>query len=401
MSSNYATNAPKKNTRPVLIGVAIIAVIIAAWGVFTRLTAHAKLRDLTATEAVIAVAVMTPKPSDSVGELILPGDLQAFADAPIYARTSGYVKQRLADIGEQVKAGQLLAELDTPEADQQMRQAEADLATAQANATLATATAKRWADLRASDAVSPQEADEKAGDASAKTALLASAQANMQRFRDLQSFKRITAPFAGVITARNTDIGALVTTGSSGQELFRVADTQTLRIYVNVPQSSAREIKIGAEATLNLIDRPEQTFTAKVIRTSRALDSTSRSLRVELNLDNRTIKLLPGAYARVHFPISTSATQLRLPVNTLLFRKEGMQVATVDANNKVQLKSIVIAQDFGNEVVVGSGLAPQDRVIVNPPDSLIEGQTVRLSDSATNKSTDQPAEKSAAKEAAK
>jgi len=401
MSSNYATNAPKKNTRPVLIGVAIIAVIIAAWGVFTRLTAHAKLRDLTATEAVIAVAVMTPKPSDRVGELILPGDLQAFADAPIYARTSGYVKQRLADIGEQVKAGQLLAELDTPEADQQMRQAEADLATAQANATLATATAKRWADLRASDAVSPQEADEKAGDASAKTALLASAQANMQRFRDLQSFKRITAPFAGVITARNTDIGALVTTGSSGQELFRVADTQTLRIYVNVPQSSAREIKIGAEATLNLIDRPEQTFTAKVIRTSRALDSTSRSLRVELNLDNRTIKLLPGAYARVHFPISTSATQLRLPVNTLLFRKEGMQVATVDANNKVQLKSIVIAQDFGNEVVVGSGLAPQDRVIVNPPDSLIEGQTVRLSDSATNKSTDQPAEKSAAKEAAK
>lgn len=397
MSSNYASTPPNKNTRPVLIGVTLVAIVIAAWGIFSRLSAHAKLRELTATEAVIAVAVMTPKPSDIAGELILPGDLQAFADAPIYARTSGYVKQRLVDIGEQVKAGQLLAELDTPEVDQQMRQAEADLATAQANATLANATAKRWADLRASDAVSPQEADEKAGDASAKTALLASAQANMQRFRDLQNFKRITAPFAGVVTARNTDIGALVTTGGSGQELFRVADTQTLRIYVNVPQSSAREVKIGSEATLNLIDRPDQIFTAKVIRTSRVLDSTSRSLRVELNLDNRTVKLLPGAYARVHFPISTSATQFRLPVNTLLFRKEGMQVATVDTNNKVHLKSIEIAQDFGNEVVVGSGIAPQDRVIVNPPDSLVEDQTVRLSDKAPEK----PTEKSAAKEAAK
>lgn len=371
------TPEARRKRRPVFI-IAAVAASIAVWGIGSRIAAKTRLRDLTAAESIASVAVITPKPGGDSGDLILPGDLQAFTDAPIYARTSGYVKQRLVDIGDQVSAGQLLAELDTPEVDQQLRQAEADLATAQANATLADATAKRWADLRASEAVSPQEADEKIGDAAAKTALLAAARANLQRLRDLQGFKRITAPFAGVVTARNTDIGALVSTGGNGLELFRIAATQTLRIYVNVPQANARDIKIGADATLQLIDRPDQQFTAKVVRTARALDPASRSLRVELNLDNRTIKLLPGAYARVHFSLPTSATQLRLPINTLLFRKDGMQVAIVDKDNHIQLRAVTIAQDFGNEVAIDSGVTPHDRVLLNPPDSLVQGQTVHV-----------------------
>ncbi|MET0379867.1 MAG: efflux RND transporter periplasmic adaptor subunit [Spongiibacteraceae bacterium] len=366
------------SSKRLLVIVAAIALLVAAVGIFSRLRAHSRLADLTAVEAITTVAVMSPTPGGAEGELILPGDMQALKDAPIYARTSGYVKTRLVDIGDQVKAGQVLAELDTPEVDQQMQQAAADLATAQANASLAQATAKRWSDLRATDAVSPQEADEKIGDAAAKAALLNAAKANLQRLRELQGFKRITAPFAGVVTARNTDVGALISAGGSGLELFRVADVQTLRIYINVPQANARDIKVGTEATLQLIERPDQTFPAKIVRTARALDSTSRSLRVELNLDNRTVKLLPGAFVRVHLPVPTGATQLRLPVNTLIFRKEGPQVAAVDANSQVQLKTVAIVQDFGNEFAIGSGITPQDRIIINPPDSLVQGQTVRI-----------------------
>lgn len=369
-------NSP--SNRRLVIGIAVVAAVVAATGITWRMVAQARLHELTAHEAITTVAVMTPQAGGGDGELILPGDLQAYADAPIHARTSGYVKQRFVDIGDQVKQGQLLVELDKPELDQEMRQAEADLATAQANAALANATTRRWEDLRSSEAVSPQEADEKSGDAAAKNALLAAAKANVERLRDLQNFKRIVAPFDGVITARNTDIGALVNIGGSGPELFRVADTRTLRIYINVPQANAREIKIGTEARLTLIERPDQTFTAKVVRTSHALDPATRSLRVELNLDNRTVKLLPGAYARVSLPVSTSATQLRLPVNTLLFRKDGPHVATLDAQGRVQLKAIAIVQDFGNEVAIGAGLTPHDRVVINPPDSIAEGQQVRV-----------------------
>lgn len=369
---------PHSSHKRLLLSIAVIAAAVAAFGIFSRLTAHSRLTDLTAAEAITTVAVMTPITGGAAGELILPGSMQAIQDAPIYARTSGYVKTRLVDIGDQVKAGQLLAELDTPEVDQQMQQTAADLATAEANATLAQATARRWSDLRATDAVSPQEADEKIGDAAAKVALLNAAKANLQRLRELQGFKRITAPFAGIVTARNTDVGALVSAGGGGPELFRVADMQTLRIYINVPQANARDIKVGTEATLQLIERPDQTFPAKVIRTARALDPTSRSLRVELNLDNRNVKLFPGAFVRVHLPVPTGATQLRLPVNTLLFRKEGPQVAIVDANQQVQLKAVTIVQDFGNEFAIGGGITPQDRIIINPPDSLVQGQPVRV-----------------------
>jgi len=369
---------PQKSPRRLLLIVGAVALAVALTGIGLRLLAEARLRDLTADEAIATVAVVAPVPGGAEAELVLPGDLRAFAEAPIYARTNGYVKQRFVDIGDAVKKGQVLAELDTPEVDQQMRQAEADLATAQANARLANATAKRWEDLRSSEAVSPQEADEKAGDAAARNALLAAAEANMQRLRDLQNFKRITAPFDGFVTMRNTDIGALVNAGGSGPELFRIADTRTLRIYVDVPQANARDIKIGGEATLVLIDRPDQRYTAQVVRTARALDPATRSLRVELNLDNRTIKLLPGAFARLRFPVPTSATQLRLPINTLLFRPEGPQVAIVDAGNQVRLRTVTIVQDFGNAVAIGSGVMPQDRVVMNPPESLVDGQSVRV-----------------------
>jgi RND family efflux transporter MFP subunit len=391
-----------RNNRRLLIIAAIIAAAIAAVGIVSRLTAHSRLADLTANEAITTVAVMTPSPGGVDGELVLPGDMQAILDAPIYARTTGYVKTRLVDIGDQVKAGQVLAELDTPEIDQQFRQAEADLATAQANATLAQATAKRWSALRATDAVSPQEADEKIGDAEAKLALLNAAKANLQRLRELQGFQRITAPFAGTVTARNTDVGALVSAGGSGLELFRIADTRTLRIYINVPQANARDIKVGTKATLQLIERPDQTFTAEIVRTARALDPSARSLRVELNIDNRQVKLLPGAFVRVHLPLPTSATQLRVPINTLLFRKEGTQVATVDANNHVMLKTVTIVQDFGNEFAIGSGLDPQDRVIINPPDSLVTGQPVRVAtkQAPTSAANQTDANKSGAKQPA-
>lgn len=373
----------KSSPKRLLVALAIVAAIVAAIGITKRLLAQAELKDLTAEEAVLVVAVMTPKPGGAEGALLLPGDIQAIQDAPIYARTTGYVKTRSVDIGDQVKAGQVLAELDTPEVDQQMRQAEADLATAQANAKLAQATAERWSALRETDAVSPQEADEKIGDADAKLALLNAAKANLQRLRELQGFQRVTAPFAGTVTARNTDIGALVSAGGSGPELFRIANTQTLRIYINVPQANARDIKVGSEATFQLTERPDQTFTAKIVRTARALDPTARSLLVELNFDNRNAKLLPGSFARVNVPVPTGATQLRVPVNTLLFRKEGPQVATVDANNQVQLKTVAIVQDLGNEFALGSGIAPQDRVIINPPDALVQGQPVRVAAAPT------------------
>lgn len=374
---------PQKSPRRLLLIVGAVALAVALTGIGLRLLAEARLRDLTADEAITTVAIIAPVPGGAEAELVLPGDLRAYADAPIYARTSGYVKQRFVDIGDAVKKGQVLAELDTPEVDQQMRQAQADLATAQANASLANASARRWENLRSSEAVSPQEADEKVGEAAAKNALLAAAEANLQRLRDLQNFKRITAPFDGVVTARNTDIGALVNAGGDGSELFRIADTRTLRIYVEVPQANVRDIKIGGTAQLTLIDRPEQNYTAKVVRTARALDPATRSLRVELNLDNRRVQLLPGAFARLRFPVPTSATQLRLPINTLLFRPEGPLVATVDANNQVRMRPVTIVQDFGNAVAIGTGVTPQDRVVMNPPESLADGQSVRVAAAST------------------
>jgi RND family efflux transporter MFP subunit len=311
--------------------------------------------------------------------LVLPGTVQAYIEAPIYARTNGYLKTWSVDIGSTVKKGQLLAEIDTPEVDQQLAQAIADLATARANQALASTTNTRWKELLATESVSKQDADEKAGDAAAKIAIVESAAANVARLRQLESFKRVVAPFDGIITARNTDIGALINAGeSAGSELFRLADTDKLRIYVQIPEPYAAAAKPGLAAELRFTEQPGKGYAATTVRTANALDPALRTLQVELELDNPQHELFPGAYAEVHFNIASNARAVRLPANTILFRSPGPQVATVDAQHKIRLKSIVQGRDFGGTIEVLSGLTPDDAVVLNPPDSIFDGVTVRV-----------------------
>jgi RND family efflux transporter MFP subunit len=273
----------------------------------------------------------------------------------------------------------LLAQIESPEVDQQLSQSQADLATARANENLSKSTNVRWQGLLATQSVSKQDADEKAGDEAAKTAAADSAAANVARLRDLESFKRVLAPFTGVITARNTDVGALINAGqSAGTELFRIADTHKLRIYVRVPEPFAAVTKPGLEAALRFTEHPNRTFSAKTVRTSNSLDPTLRTLQVELELDNAKGEIFPGAYAEVHFKLPPSAETLRLPANTVLFRSAGLQVATLDSQQRVKLKSIVQGRDFGNSIEVLSGLAPHETVVLNPPDSIADGVQVRI-----------------------
>jgi RND family efflux transporter MFP subunit len=336
----------------------------------------------TEEAAVTTVSTTHPKPTDTTGsELVLPGTVQANIDAPIYARTSGYLKRWLVDIGTRVKAGQLLAEIDTPEVQQQMSQAEADVATAEANQKIAAVTADRWQSLRKTDSVSRQDADEKSSLADASKAQLDSARANLQRLRDLSGFQRIVAPFDGIITARETDVGRLITAGGgSGPELFRISDERQLRLYVRVPQSFAPQMGPDTTAQVSFPDRPGMTFTARMDSTANAIDSTTNTLLVQLKVDNAKGELLPGAYADVHFKVAPGSPglSLQLPANTLLFRSDGIHVATVDASDHVVLKTIIIGRDYGSAIEVVHGLTPQDVVILSPPDSLIDHDRVRV-----------------------
>ncbi len=358
----------------------IVALSLAAWGEVSRVRARASLGRQTAEAAIPTVVTVSPNRTPLGEELVLPGTVQAYIEAPIYARTSGYLKDWRTDIGTQVTKGQLLGEIDAPEVDQQLSQAEADLATARANESLSNTTNVRWKGLLATESVSRQDADEKAGDAAAKKAAADSAAANVARLRELESFKRVVAPFSGVITARNTDIGALINAGqSAGTELFRIADTHKLRIYVQVPESYAAATRPGLDAELRFSEQPNKTFTAKTVRTSNALDPTLRTLQVELELDNANREVFPGAYAEVHFKLPASAQSLRLPANTVLFRAAGLQVATIDGQKHVKLKSIVQGRDFGSTIEILSGLEPDEVVILNPPDSLTDGVLVRIS----------------------
>jgi RND family efflux transporter MFP subunit len=357
----------------------LVALGLGAWGEISRVLARNALGRETARDALTSVMTTTARRSDVGEELVLPGTVQAFVEAPIYARTNGYLKAWRTDIGTEVKKGQLLAEIDAPEVDQQLSQAEADLQTARANENLSSSTNKRWQGLLSTESVSRQDADEKAGDAAAKKAAVDSAAANVARLRDLESFKRVVAPFDGIVTARNTDIGALINAGqSSGSELFRVADIQRLRIYVQVPEAYAAVAKPGLEAQLKFAEQANKTFVARTVRTSNALDPTLRTLQVELQLDNANRDVLPGAYAEVHFKLTGNAEALRLPANTVLFRSAGLQVATVDGTKHVKLKSIVQGRDFGNTIEVLSGIEADDRVVVNPPDSITDGASVRI-----------------------
>ena len=371
------------------LGLLVVALGLGAWGEISRVLARNALGRETARDALPSVITTTAHRSDVGEELVLPGTVQAFAEAPIYARTNGYLKAWRTDIGTEVKKGQLLAEIEAPEVDQQLSQAEADLQTARANENLSSSTNRRWQGLLSTESVSKQDADEKAGDAAAKKAVVDSAAANVARLRDLESFKRVVAPFDGIVTARNTDIGALINAGqSSGSELFRVADIQRLRIYVQVPEAYAAVAKPGLEAQLKFAEHANKTFVARTVRTSNALDPTLRTLQVELQLDNANRDVLPGAYAEVHFKLTGNAEALRLPANTVLFRSAGLQVATVDSTKHVKLKSIVQGRDFGNTIEVLSGIEADDRVVVNPPDSITDGASVRIVEPPAEKPKD-------------
>ena len=369
----------------------LVAVLLGAWGEISRVRARTALGKETAADAVPTVVTVSANRTEQGEDLVLPGTVQAFVEAPIYARTSGYLKAWYTDIGTEVKKGQLLAEVETPEVDQQLSQAQADLETARANASLSASTNKRWQGLLATESVSKQDADEKAGDSAAKKAAVDSAAANVARLHDLESFKRVLAPFDGVVTARNTDIGALINAGqSSGSELFKVADTRKLRIYVQVPEAYASAAKPGLEAELHFTEQANKKYTAQTVRTSNALDPTLRTLQVELQLDNANREIFPGAYAEVHFKLAGNAESLRLPANTVLFRAAGLQVATVDPEKHIRLKSIVQGRDFGNTIEILSGIESQDLIVVNPPDSITEGETVRI---AAPSNPDQPKDK--------
>jgi RND family efflux transporter MFP subunit len=365
----------------------VVAIGVVVWGVLASQRAEAVLKENTESNSLITVA--TTKPVSQGGgeaQLELPGNVQANTDAPIYARTSGYLKRWLVDIGTPVKAGQLLAEIDAPEVDQQLRQVQADLADAQASQEIAKVTADRWRGLQQTDSVSKQEADEKISLAATSEAKVQAAQANLQRLRELSGFKRIVAPFDGVVTARNTDVGQLISGGGgSGPELFRIADMRQLRLYVHVPQAYAAAMQPNLMAEVQFPDRPGIVYNAKLERTSSALD-TSRTLLAQLIVDNAKNELLPGAYAEVTFKLPASAaTAFKLPANTLLFRGDGLQVATVDASSHVVLKPVTLGRDYGSDIEIVHGLTADDNVILSPPDSLTDKAEVRVSQPAAPK----------------
>jgi RND family efflux transporter MFP subunit len=370
----------RKGKTGTFLFIVLVAVLAGGAGIFLRMHESSALKRETNDTAIPDVVVMKAPQGRASEEVMLPGNVQAWHEAPIYARTNGYLKQWATDIGAHVKKDDPIADIETPEIDAQLRQAEADFKTAEANDKLAQSTAARWGKLLKTGSVSRQDADDKISAAESSAAAMASAQANVNRLRDLESFKHITAPFDGIITARNTDTGALIDAGSTGTgpELFHIAETDKLRVYVRVPQTYTSAITPDLTAVLTFAEHPGKSYPAKLTHTADALDASTRTLLIELEVDNENGELLPGGYAETHFKLPGSATSIILPVNTLLFRAQGLQVATIDANGNAVLKSIAIGRDYGKEVEVVSGVSPGETIIVNPPDSLITGQHVRV-----------------------
>ncbi|HEX3879607.1 MAG TPA: efflux RND transporter periplasmic adaptor subunit [Bryobacteraceae bacterium] len=360
-----------------LIGFAIMT------GIATRVHAADSLKQRTLDMSVSTVSVVHPKRGAPVDEVVLPGNAQAYVATPVWARTNGYLKAWYFDIGAHVKAGQLLAEIETPEVDKQLDQAQADLATAQANYDLSQTTATRYQALFKSDSVAKQDVEDRVGDLNAKKAMVDSAKYNLERLKETQRFEKVYAPFDGVITARNTDIGALINAGSNApaKELFDIAATNRLRVYVNVPQQYSRNVSPGGATDITQAEYPGRRFTGKIVRNAEAIDPTSRTLLTEVDVDNPRGELLPGAFLSVHLKLHSKSTSVMIPVNALIFRSEGMQAAVV-RDNKTELRPIAIGKDYGTEVEVVSGLSPNDEVIENPSDSLVSGAEVRIASKA-------------------
>jgi RND family efflux transporter MFP subunit len=367
----------------ILAVVLAVVVVLVILGIVPRVRARQTLREETERLAAPVVTVVHPRREAASEEVVLPGNIQAFIDAPIYARTSGYLKKWYADIGTRVKEGQLLAEIETPEVEQQLQQARADLATGEANLKLSQITANRYQTLFKTDSVAKQDVDNAVQDAAAKNAAVKSEQANVRRLEELVAFQKIYAPFDGVVTARNTDVGQLIDSGSSGgatRELFHVASVRKLRVFVNVPQIYSHDTIPGIKADLTVPELPGRRFQGTLVRTADAMDPATRTLRVEVDVVNSTGLLFSGAYTEVHFKIKSDGSTLLLPTTSLIFRSEGLRVGTIKNGNRAALIPIVLGRDFGNEVEVVSGLPDNASVILTPPDSLVDGQVVHVVD---------------------
>jgi RND family efflux transporter MFP subunit len=391
------TNKPNPNTQPAqnhesapeqepisprkaLWGVAlavVVAVALAGFGILHRVHADKVLADTTHQLAAPSVTVAPPKPGAPVTSFVLPGNVTAQTDSPIYARTSGYLTRWYFDIGSKVRRGALLAEIATPELDQQLAQAKADLNTAQANANNARIQAERYSGLVKSDAVSHQDTDTFVNQATATAATVRSAQANVERLRELQSFEKVYAPFDGVVTARNIDTGQLIDPGAN-KELFHLQAIQTLRIYASVPQIYSQNVKRGSKIDLTFAEHAGKTYQGTLVRTADAIDPASRTLLVEIDVDNRAADLLPGSMAQVHFKMPAAGPTFIVPAAALIFRKEGLRVGTVTGDNVAHLIPVVIGEDDGANVQIVTGLGLTDRVIQDPPDSLIESEKVQV-----------------------
>ncbi len=373
-----AKSGPGPLTYLILLAVCAVLAFVIYSGIHSRIQAEAQLVHLARESAIPAVDVIHPTEGSSSSEIALPGSTQAFTDTPIYARTSGYLKSWFADIGTQVKQGQLLVEIDAPELDQQLQQAQADLKNAQANLRISQTTSTRYQTLMKSNSVSQEETDQALSDLQSKQALVDSSAANVRRLLQLQSYEKIYAPFSGVITARNTDIGNLVQGGdnSTSKELFHLAAIDKLRIYIPLPEVYASTVKSGNQVTLTLDSFPGETFTGIIARTSDAIDPATRTLNVEVDVDNPGGRLMPGAYAFVHLKVPSQTGAVTIPSSTLLFRAEGLRVGVV-RDGHATLVPVSIGHDYGSSVEVVSGLTPNDAVILDPPDSLVDGAQVQ------------------------
>ena len=382
---NSGRPAPRR-LRLTGIVAALVAIAIVAYGLVSRAAENSRLHDLTEAQAVPVVAVVTPKSVENHAGLDLPGRLEAYIRAPIYARVPGYLKSWSHDIGSKVKAGDVLAEIDTPDLDQQLMQARADLSVAQANAQLAKISADRWQSLAGTDAVAKQDVDQRTFTLNANVAQVKAAQANVDHLLAQEGFKRLLAPFDGIVTARETDIGALINVGASGgAELFVVSETGKLRVYVNVPQNNVPSVPPGTKATILVPEHPGKTYSGTVEASAQAVNASTGTTLMQIIVDNSAGELMPGSYASVHLQVAAVANVLSVPASALIFDAQGLSIATLGADNRVLIKPVVVERDLGPVIELSSGLSPDDRVIANPPDGISNGTEVRLASTGAGK----------------